>query len=214
MSAEMPANDTVPHEFAVKIRQSFYEGLSRQCLDQAWERLNSFRASQTMPRLFRGEFTERRNVPLFLLAEKLHRTPGELSRWFQGHSPEWSNLMMVMTGLDADWESLQPMAKKAHRRSAGCMAAVRFIRRTRFGIPGRETEPAHFIVMCLEALFSCVNWETDRRFSDRRHVGIERVARETGLPGKSLDSADLEWGDSYRVWAQFYADSMDEQLWS
>jgi hypothetical protein len=209
---EPQADDEVSPS-SVKIRQAFYEGMSRECLDQAWQRLDNYRQSKMEVRRFRGRVCERRGIPLFRLAERLHRNTGELSKWFAGHSPEWSNLLVAITGLSADWKTLEPMAEKKHRRTAGCMASLRMIRRTQFGLSGRESEPAHYVVTCLETLFSDETWEFDRLILSRRNASLSRISDVSDVPRRDLDSADKKWGDAYRVFARFYADSMDEEIW-
>lgn len=211
---ETDPNDADPCTLNVKIRQSFYKGMARECLEQAWLRLNDFRDQKTDVRLFRGRVRERRGISLFQLAKQLKRSTGELNRWFHGSSPEWSNLLMVMTALDVDWLALQPIAEKKYRKTSGCMAALRFIRRTRFAKPGREDEPSHHVVTCLEAVFADDTWEVDRRIERRRLESLERISRQSKISVHQLNAADSEWGDAYRIWARFYADAMDEELWT
>lgn len=204
---------TTTPNLPVKVRQAFYEGIARECLNQAWMKLDGFRAEKRMIRRFRGKLREREGVSLHDIALSLSRSPGELSRWFQGQSPSWANLLLVMTALSAEWPHLQNLPDKQRRRFAGCMAALRVIHRLEFSSTPIKSDLKPSTIRCLLALNSEDDWLPSRRDPVRREQVIRRVADLHALLTADLDVADRDWGNPFACWLQTYANSVDEQIW-
>lgn len=197
------------------VRRAFYEGLAHECLGWGWMRLNSFRLQKVTVHRFRGK--ERVRKPrLGDLAVKVSRSVSELSRWFrQEKRAPWPEIFLVMTALDADWPDLDHLPEKLHRRAAGCLSALRLIRR-RLRLPQPRIPKLELptqVFLCLEALFGEDDWITFRDVPDRRAAILQRIAAKSQLRRELLDAADQEWGDCYMQWLKIYASSLDEQIW-
>lgn len=205
--------NTEPDNLPLKVRHAFYEGLSRECLDQAWRKLADFRDQKRMTRMFRGKQRERQGIPLNEIATSLSRSTGELSRWFQGQSPSWANLALVMTALSAEWPDLQKLPEKQRRRIAGCIAAIRVIHRTHFGESSPANPPTSSAIRCLIALSDDESWIKARRLPSRREQVFRRVADANGIRLEELEVADRDCGDSFVWWLNYFANSLDEQIW-
>ena len=210
--SEQETNDELGN-LPLKVRHAFYEGLARECLDSAWLKLNDFRDQKRTTRMFRGKVRERQGVPLNEIAASLSRSPGELSRWFQGQSPSWANLALVMTALSADWPDLQKLPEKKRRRIAGCIAALRVIRRVLCAVSSPVADPTYPTIRCLIALSGDESWIKARRLPERRKQVFVRVAAANQIRIEDLEAADRDWGDSFLWWLKVFADSLDEQIW-
>lgn len=213
-SPELATGGEEPHaRLPIEVRQSFYEGLGRECLKAAWGSLDEYRRGQMMKRTFRGVFTERKGIPLEEIGLRLSRSRGEITRLFQGNSPDWSNLMMVMTSISADWPDLQRLPEKQRRKNAGCYEALRKIRRRVEGeVPNDPTDPVR-VLEVLEILFRDEQWFAHRQFPQHREAALERIAGTAKLSARLLDAIDRVWGHAYTIWIREFADSMDEQIW-
>jgi hypothetical protein len=197
------------------VRRAFYEGLAHDCLGMGWLRLNSYFLQKVTVRRIRGK--ERVQKPrLCHLAVKVGRSVSELSRWFrQVEQAPWPVIFLIMTALDADWAHLDHLPEKLHRRAAGCLSALRLIRR-RLRLPQPRIEKLELptqIFLCLDALFGDDHWIAFRQFPDKRKETLGRIAAEKKIRREELDAADKEWGDCYMQWLKIYGDSLDEQIW-
>lgn len=204
-----PAVDRV----AVGIRRAFYRGLSRDCLNQAWGRLNVFRNDQVEVKYFRGKCRERRGIVYERLSAKIGRPISDLSKWFTGQSPEWANIILVMTSLSADYSALLPMASKSSRRSSACMEALQFARRKVLKLPRIEPDSFLVTVRCLESLFSDETWVKCRNVPSQRPGVLRGLAKELAVSAGFLDLIDRNFGDAYVIWNKHYANAIDEEIW-
>lgn len=141
------------------------------------------------------------------------RWTGEVSRWFNNASPEWSNLLLVMTALDVSWMAIEPIVEKKRRKTAGCMGALRFIQAEKYTLPAAKVDSVDFLVNCLEALFTSENWNIHRLLPAERAMMLTRVAKEREISLEYLDTADRQWGDAYHIWLTHYANAIDEEIW-
>lgn len=214
MSEPIPDRDPLPIK-PNAVRSAFYEGLAHECLGWGWQRLDAYRQQQVTVHRVRGK--ERVRKPrLNDLAVKVSRSISELSRWFsQKKQAPWPSIFLVMTALNADWQHLDHLPEKRHRRAAGCLSALHHIRR-RLRLP-KPRIPKHElptqIFLCLDALFGDDDWVAFRQVPERRADLLERIAAKTRLGEQQLDAVDREWGDCYLIWLKIYADSLDEQIW-
>ena len=174
----------------VAIRQAFYAGVGRTCLQEAWLQLDCFRDQQKTERLFRGKYQEREGVPLSHVARIVGRDVGEVGRWFRGESPEWANLLIAMTALDAEWNNLGKLPSKKERMIAGWSHALVHVRKRLMG-EKESPHPTSQEVDCLEKLFTQADWVAARHFNTHRQPTLERLA----------DKLSLDW----RCWIQSIA---------
>ncbi len=213
----MAANDEPPGDVDldrgsyVGIRQAFYEGLSRSCLNAAWSRARGLRSESAT---FLGESLRKRGVSQMKIATAIDRNPGEICRWLQGKSPEWANLMIVMLVLDANWGDLRDLPTKAERRRGGCSRALLHIRREILGDTSDQLRPPKpNVLRCLEALFDHEQWAIGRRNAARRNQLLAEVATKRRLDHSVLDAADHAWGTAFHIFNHAYLQSIDVRIW-
>jgi hypothetical protein len=173
----------------VGIRQAFYDGLARRCLAEAWLRLGQVREEKLAWRLFRGRNQQRQGIPLDVIANKLGRDVGTVARWFRGESPNWSNLLMAMTALDADWEHLKSLPSKTERRRAAISRALLHVSKTILGDERDRKGPTLQDLDFLEGLFERETWQTERRLPTQRQMVLQQRAKEIRADWKALDLA-------------------------
>lgn len=208
--AERQIEGDIPRSVSNKIRRAFCDGVSSVCLRDAWKRLDEYRKKKVVKRYFRGQWRDRQVVPLADIAEKLGRSAGEISRWFQNRSPDWGNLLMVMSTLDADWPSLR-LPPKEERKFAGLRKALRFISDGVLEKSGHDFSEAD--LLCLEALWRDRRWGMVRLVPDLRLEAIARIAECADRPLDELDRVDRIWGDAYTYWPVTYGAAMDTNIW-
>lgn len=194
-----------------KMRRAFYDGIARECLDLAWQRLDEFRGKQVVKRTFRGRLQERPGMPLQEIAERINRNVGELSRWFSGQSPAWGNLSIVMTALSADWPDLQSLPDKKSRRIAGCIAALVVIRRYSNLEPAKP--PSTQTINSLTALAEQADWSKSRCIPDRIPAVYAQASKASGISIRDLEAADRDWGYCFLRWLNEYLASLEECIW-
>jgi hypothetical protein len=198
----------------VGVRRSFYEGVARRCLREAWSRLEEYREAKPSMRLYRGETREREGTTLTEIGTMLGRDHGEVGRWFKGKSPAWANLTLVMTALNADWTNINSLPSKRDRRVAGWIQALSYARKKILREPsGGVDPPTDFDLDCLNALNADDDWLTSRRSTERRKALITRTARRTRLAETSLDLVDRKWGDAWALCMDAYGVTIDPRVW-
>jgi hypothetical protein len=196
----------------LKARQAFYAGLAQCCLNQAWLQLDDYRGTKVLTRLFRGKQQERKGMPIDVIAAGLSRNSGELSRWFNGKSPQWANLLMVMTVLDAGWAELKELPSKKERRTAGSIRALQAIKSNVYG-RDKDSAISERTITLLESLSAEPEWYVRRRSATLRRSTYLRVAEKTGYGVDDLEQADSRWGDEWIWWVYRFGESIDEQIW-
>jgi hypothetical protein len=199
------------HSEVVAIRQAFYEGLGRICLNKAWSHLNIFRENQDS---FLGKPAPTRGVSQRRIAMAIDRNTGEVCRWLQGKSPQWTNLMMLMLVLDAYWNNLNGMPTKLERKLGGYSHALQLIRRRLLGdIMKMSGLPSAADLRHLEMLFNHPQWEAARRIPTRRGQILTTLAKEQGVEESIVDATDNDWGDAFSILQRAYMHSIDVAIW-
>lgn len=200
--------------FLQALRRGLYMGVERCCLDHAWTKMDEFRESQTEVRLFRGEMTSRPHIPLSAIARRLHRDTGTISRWFQGQSPSWGNLLMAMTALGADWPNLDRLPSTRMRRNFGMIAALRLIRRRVLEEKSAREILTPMEFEWIETMFRIPGWAFERQLPNRRQQGLVKCESALGQTIARLDALDRTWGMAYEIFRQVYDEIVSDNLWA
>ncbi|HUY90322.1 MAG TPA: hypothetical protein VMV10_16420 [Pirellulales bacterium] len=208
---EQDAVFDLDHADLVAVRQAFYEGLGRSCLNAAWSDLNAVRSTTDE---FLGRPLPKRGVSQLKIATAIDRSTGEICRWLQGQSPEWANLMVVMLVLDAAWDDLRELPAKMDRKRGGYQRALFYIRRHLLGDDSKELLPPTLVnLRSLEALFNHEQWAAARRIARRRSELLALVAAEQNIDPSVMDASDQTWGMAFSILQRTYLHSIDVAIW-
>jgi hypothetical protein len=211
VDSEQGAHGDLTHAELVAIRQAFYEGLSRSCLNAAWSGLNELRGAKHE---FLGKPLAKPGVSQVAIAAAIDRSAGEICRWLQGQSPEWANLMVVMLVLDAAWGDLPQLPTKTDRKRGGNSRALFHIRRHLLGDDSKELRPPTSLELrSLEPLFAHKQWVGARLIAKRRTKLLALIATERHIEESVLDAADRAWGTAFSILQQVYLDCIDIAIW-
>jgi hypothetical protein len=211
VNSEEGADSDLKHSDVVAIRQAFYEGLSRSCLNAAWSDINTLRG---MKDEFLGKPLATPGVSQLKIATAIDRSTGEICRWLQGQSPEWANLMVVMVVLDAEWGDLYELPAKTERKRGGYSRALFHIRRHLIGDDSKELRPPTPLdVRSLEALFAHEQWPGWRRIAGRRSKLLALIAKERHIERSVLDASDQAWGRAFSILRQVFLHSINVAIW-
>ena len=212
MDEKLSEEENARHKRKVAIRQAFYEGVARCCLGQAWTAMLDRRIARKKIRIVRGVARERKTT-LLDLAITLNRSTGELTRWFQGTSPDWANLTMIMLPLEADWCDLKSLPPTDERRISGFRHAIIQIARLDENKATSKLELENHHVRLLGELFNDADWTVERNSKRHRSQIIRNMAAQWGVSAAIIDGVDSEWGDAYAALLGIYAEIIGDDVW-
>jgi hypothetical protein len=195
----------------IAIRHAFYEGVGRRCTKAAWSAIDGFRQEQHG---FLGKSLSKPGISQQKIATAIDRSAGEICRWLQGKSPNWTNLMVVMLALNANWRDLRSLPEKRERKFGGYSQALFAIRRRVLGDDTKELiPPADAELRGLEALFTHKQWAVARRLVPRRSKLLTAIGEENHLDASFLDRTDQFWGRAFLILQRAYMESIDVAIW-
>jgi hypothetical protein len=195
----------------VAIRHAFYDGIGRRCIKAAWSAIDKFRQDQTE---FLGKSLPKPGISQQKIATAIDRSAGEICRWLQGTSPNWTNLMVVMLALNANWRDLQSLPEKRARKFGGYSQALFVIRRRVLGDDRQELKPPTDVELRgLEALFTHSQWAAARRLASRRSKLLTTIAERDDIDVSFLDQTDQLWGSAFSILQRAYMESIDVSIW-